>query len=90
MLDGGEYRTEITFEELKGHYEMHFLSASLFMELVNEWHNSEIKKAQTKINKQFETVNGEVRCKCGRIAVKFRSGYLCSGITVPHGCSYKD
>ena len=42
------------------------------------------------LGKQFELKDGVVHCKCGNHAVKFRDGYLCSGITIPHGCTYKE
>lgn len=42
------------------------------------------------MDKQFELKDGKVHCKCGNHAVKFRDGYLCSGITIPHGCTYKE
>jgi len=40
---------------------------------------------------QFEIIKGIVHCKCGKKAVDLRNNgvYLCRGITVPHGCTYK-
>jgi hypothetical protein len=38
------YGTEVSIEELKGHYETHFLTAEQFIDLVKEWHKGEVKK----------------------------------------------
>jgi hypothetical protein len=38
------YGTEVSIEELKGHYETHFLTAKQFIDLVKEWHENEVKK----------------------------------------------
>ena len=38
------YGTEVSINELKGHYKTHFLTADQFIDLVKEWHESEFKK----------------------------------------------
>lgn len=38
------YGTEVTIEELKGHYEMNFMTSDRFIDLVKEWHKSEVKE----------------------------------------------
>jgi hypothetical protein len=37
------YGTLVSIEELKGHYETHFLTAEQFIDLVKEWHKSQVK-----------------------------------------------
>lgn len=51
-----DYKTEVTLEELKGHYKKHFLTAEQFINLVKEWHknllvqeNLELKKQNTEL-----------------------------------------
>ena len=41
------YGTEVSIEELKGHYETHFLTAEQFIDLFKEWHKIEVKKPNT-------------------------------------------
>lgn len=49
------------------------------------------KQQQFQPQGQFEIIQDDVYCKCGKKAVSLRNNgvYLCSGITVPHGCTYK-
>ena len=39
------------------------------------------EEIRNKTHKQFELVYGYVKCKCGHIAIFFRTGYLCGTIT---------
>lgn len=39
-----EYGTEVSIEELKGHYETNFMTSSQFIDLVKEWHKEQLKK----------------------------------------------
>ena len=55
-----DYKTEITLEELKGHYKTHFLTAGQFMDLVKKWHknllvqeNLDLKKQNMELAKVF-------------------------------------
>jgi hypothetical protein len=38
------YGTEVSIEELKGHYKTNFLTAEQFIDLVKEWHGNEVKR----------------------------------------------
>tara|TARA_R110000851_G_scaffold315600_1_gene478220 strand:+ start:1690 stop:2043 length:354 start_codon:yes stop_codon:yes gene_type:complete len=40
---------------------------------------------------QFVLQDGAPHCRCGKKAVDLRNNqvFLCSGITIPHGCTYK-
>ena len=37
-----EYGTDVTLDELKGHYEAHFMSSEHFIDLVKLWHEKQL------------------------------------------------
>jgi predicted RNA-binding protein with PIN domain len=66
------YGTEVSIEELKGHYKAHFLTADQFIDLVQEWYKNEVKKINNTTNtckhKWKLTHSGYCRdcVKCGK------------------------
>ena len=46
-----------------------------------------IAQIKNNTHKQFELVNGYVRCKCGYTAIFWKTGYLCGTITA-YPCKY--
>tara|TARA_R110000822_G_scaffold33947_7_gene96443 strand:- start:592 stop:840 length:249 start_codon:yes stop_codon:yes gene_type:complete len=69
------YGTEVSIEELKGHYETHFLTAEQFIDLVKKWHKSEVKKLTLNdVAKPFYCYSEN--------ATGLRCGTQCSGCDV--------
>jgi len=55
------YGTEVSIEELKGHYETNFMTSDQFIDLVMEWHKSEVKKLTlTDVSQQRELLDAFV------------------------------
>jgi hypothetical protein len=48
-----DYGTEITLEELKGHYKTHFMSEEQFGDLLNEWRKGILIDAFTKYHESM-------------------------------------
>jgi len=51
------YGTEVSIEELKGHYETKFMTSDQFIDLVKEWHKSKVKKLTIPVASNCTTFN---------------------------------
>jgi len=59
-----DYKTELTLEELKGHYEMHFLPAEQFIDLISQYAQQQTKAkgvCEKEIIEHFSNMSGDER-----------------------------